>query len=102
VSQDNQVYIAELQVYDSHFFDTTTKLLANLVDITNDFKMLNDVYKVVDRLVFDIVFNSNNTKQLDKLCTILFKLTEKSPVLLGKLLQERILKKEKPVGSLLD
>ena len=31
VSLDNQVYIAELQVYDSHFFDTTTKLLENLV-----------------------------------------------------------------------
>lgn len=24
VSRDNQVYIAELQVYDGHFFDTTT------------------------------------------------------------------------------
>lgn len=102
VSRDNQVYIAELQVYDSHFFDTTTQLLTNLVENTQDFQMLTDIYVVLDKLIFDIVFNSNYTKQLEKLCTTLFKLTEKSPVLLGKLLQERILKKDKPVGSLLD
>jgi hypothetical protein len=77
-------------------------LLANLVDVTDDFQMLNDVYTVLEKLVFDIVFNSNYTKQLDALCTTLFKLTVKCPALLGKLLQERILKKEKPVGALLD
>lgn len=35
VSQDNQVYMAELQVYDNHFFKTTTQLLANLIEITD-------------------------------------------------------------------
>jgi hypothetical protein len=94
--------MAELQVYDSNFFVTTTQLLSNLVDVTENTQMLNDVYTVLDRLIFDIVFNSNYTRQLDKLCQILFKLTEKSPVLLAKLLQERILRKYKPSGSLLD
>jgi hypothetical protein len=62
VSQDNQVYMAELQVYDSHFFDTTTQLLSNLVDATENVQMLNDIYTVLDKLIFDIVFNSNYTK----------------------------------------
>ena len=73
------MYIAELQVYDSHFFDTTTQLLGNLVENTQDFIMLNGIYIVLDKLIFEIVFNSNYTKQLEKLCATLFRLTEKSP-----------------------
>jgi len=54
----------------------------NLVDIAADYQMLTDIYKLLDKLIFEIVFNSNYTKQLDKLCSILFKLTDKSPALL--------------------
>jgi len=41
---------------------------------------------MVDKLLFDILFNSNYSRPLEKLCAILLNLIDKNPVLVARLL----------------
>jgi hypothetical protein len=58
-------------------------------------QLLHDIYIVIDKLIFDLLFNQNQNKELPQLCKLLFTLTNKQPMLLAKLVQDRILYKEK-------
>jgi hypothetical protein len=65
VHQDNKKFLCEKQVYSDSFYKCTLELLElciqnhpNSQDITEDEAKFELIFKIIDRVVFDLLVNS--------------------------------------------
>jgi hypothetical protein len=65
------MHIAESQVCCNPFFKTTAMLLSNLVKHANDPVIINDMYTIIDKLIFDMLIRTTQNAELENLTNIM-------------------------------
>jgi hypothetical protein len=99
ISWDNHLFLSEKQVISAAFYDTSAALFDKVVEKLEEriqkgeenlFERLCEVYNIIDKLMFDLLSNSRELKNLKHFTSLLLRLTFCDDRLLKKLMDERI------------
>lgn len=103
VHQDNQLFLAEKQVFCTPFFKTSAQMIEQYLNsIDSEAPLVSEestqakrlqVFKVLDKLIFEMLVNGTEQQQqnLPQMTNLLFRVMNQSPASLLSLINERIL-----------
>lgn len=100
VHEDNKKFLSEKQVFNNSFYRCTYELLALSAEGENlpneKFDML---YKVIDRVVFDLLFNSSSHAPLKRIADLLMHLMKDAEAATVYLVQSRMFAPPESLGK---